>query len=199
MESFNGYVSTVYDALLLIESCRRGLSKRIERRLSEREKVLAVRSGAVFVWDEEEAQLKRWTDGRHWTSSRVSDHFLVYYESDERPSTIVRSKLKHSLSTGEESFPMSDPTSPEDTELNPPALLSYRVKATARKKGGLVKKAITVKTADHRKHHLVCYYTSDAVSSGTLRRPVDIPSLSSLPIDWRFYPDFAYLHGDGDN
>lgn len=34
-------------------------------------------SGAVFVFGEEESGMKRWTDGRLWSPSRISGNFLV--------------------------------------------------------------------------------------------------------------------------
>ncbi|RKO93500.1 gluconate transport inducer 1/Pac2, partial [Blyttiomyces helicus] len=69
METFRGFVSTLEDALLLFEACRLGYLRRIQRRLSEREKS-HISSGSVWVWDEDEALVKRWTDGRAWSPSR---------------------------------------------------------------------------------------------------------------------------------
>ncbi|KAF9428759.1 hypothetical protein BGZ94_001171 [Podila epigama] len=36
--------------------------------------------GSVFVFDEKETGIHRWTDGRIWTPSRICGNFLVYHE-----------------------------------------------------------------------------------------------------------------------
>jgi Gti1/Pac2 family transcription factor len=47
-----------------------------------------IRSGSVFVWEEneDEAGIKRWTDGCMWSQSRMREQFLFYEEklSDDR-------------------------------------------------------------------------------------------------------------------
>ncbi|KND03522.1 uncharacterized protein SPPG_01003 [Spizellomyces punctatus DAOM BR117] len=84
MESFHGFVNSPNDALLLFEACRLQRLKRVQRRLSESERLAYVRSGSVFVWDEEESGIKRWTDGKHWSPSRINGSFLIYREVEAR-------------------------------------------------------------------------------------------------------------------
>ncbi|KAI9094343.1 Gti1/Pac2 family-domain-containing protein, partial [Phlyctochytrium arcticum] len=84
MESFRGFVNSPNDALLLFEACRLNRLKRIQRRLSESERLNQVCSGAVFLWDEEESGIKRWTDGKHWSPSRINGSFLIYREVEPR-------------------------------------------------------------------------------------------------------------------
>lgn len=73
---FRGYIETTYDALLVFEAARRGMIPRVTRRLIERERGM-VQSGAVFVFDEHESGIKRWTDGLVWSPSRILGNFLV--------------------------------------------------------------------------------------------------------------------------
>ncbi|TPX30128.1 hypothetical protein SmJEL517_g06239 [Synchytrium microbalum] len=80
VETYHGYIRTTQDALLLIEACRVGKLKRVPRRLTESERSTNIKSGAVFIWNEEESGIKRWTDGIKWTASRISGSFLVYRE-----------------------------------------------------------------------------------------------------------------------
>ncbi|WVQ80981.1 hypothetical protein IAT38_003088 [Cryptococcus sp. DSM 104549] len=80
---FRGYIETTYDALLVFEAARRGMIPRVTRRLIERERGM-VQSGAVFVFDEHESGIKRWTDGLVWSPSRILGNFLVYRETDRR-------------------------------------------------------------------------------------------------------------------
>ncbi|KAF7363684.1 hypothetical protein MSAN_01026000 [Mycena sanguinolenta] len=59
-----------------------GFLRPITRRLDETERATLIQSGAVFVWVEEEhaAGLKRWTDGRVWSQSRMREPYLFYDE-----------------------------------------------------------------------------------------------------------------------
>ncbi|KAI9142705.1 Gti1/Pac2 family-domain-containing protein [Paraphysoderma sedebokerense] len=79
-ETFYGSIETVNEALAIIEATRRGVLPRVLRRLNQRER-LSIKSGSVFVWEEGETGILRWTDGRCWSSSRViSGHFILYCE-----------------------------------------------------------------------------------------------------------------------
>ncbi|KAF8921639.1 hypothetical protein BGZ58_004092, partial [Dissophora ornata] len=42
-----------------------------------------VRSGSVYCFDEREAGMRRWTDGKGWSPSRVTGSFLTYRELDD--------------------------------------------------------------------------------------------------------------------
>lgn len=54
--------------------------RRIERRLLDSEKTELIKSGNVFVFAEDETQMRRWTDGKVWSASRVNGSFLTYRE-----------------------------------------------------------------------------------------------------------------------
>ncbi|GAA5981186.1 hypothetical protein JCM11641_003140 [Rhodosporidiobolus odoratus] len=82
--AFFGFVESTLDALLVFEGCKRGFLTKITRRLQEFEKRALVISGAVFVFDEEETGIKRWTDGLTWSPSRTLGNFLVYRELDKK-------------------------------------------------------------------------------------------------------------------
>ncbi|KAJ2385051.1 Gluconate transport-inducing protein, partial [Coemansia sp. RSA 2559] len=88
-ETYHGYVETTDDALRIFEACRRGILMRRSRRLCESERT-GISSGSMFVWDESESGIRRWTDGRKWSPSRVNGCFLVYTELHPRifPSSV---------------------------------------------------------------------------------------------------------------
>ncbi|KAJ3258020.1 hypothetical protein HK104_007009, partial [Borealophlyctis nickersoniae] len=161
METFHGYINTPNDALLLFESCRLTQLKRVQRRLSESERLAYVRSGAIFVWDEEESGIKRWTDGKHWSPSRINGSFLIYREVEQR-------KTKLGLPPGVEA-----------------PSVEYVIK-----EGGLTKKAISINTANNRKQHLVSYYTREDVNSGRLKTPAELPQFADITISTEVYPEF---------
>lgn len=81
MYSYFGYCQTQLDCLILFEAAKQGLIPKRKDRLSlaERDNIT---SGAIFIWDEQETGIRRWTDGKFWSTSRVLCHFLVYRELD---------------------------------------------------------------------------------------------------------------------
>ena len=73
---WSGWIETTGDALLILEAARRGLIPRVTRRLVDSERKM-ITSGSVFVFDEDESGIKRWTDGFIWSPSRILGNFLV--------------------------------------------------------------------------------------------------------------------------
>lgn len=78
-----GWIETTGDALLILEAARRGLIPRVTRRLVDSERKM-ITSGSVFVFDEDESGIKRWTDGFFWSPSRILGNFLLYRETEKR-------------------------------------------------------------------------------------------------------------------
>lgn len=69
-ETFFGYIHSTEDALLLFEACRKNELKLTARRLNSKER-REIRSGSVFVFDEHNSGIRRWTDGLLWSPSRI--------------------------------------------------------------------------------------------------------------------------------
>ncbi|TPX31952.1 hypothetical protein SmJEL517_g04857 [Synchytrium microbalum] len=89
--TYNGYVGTTAEALIIIEACRLGRLPIVARRLTDGERLNLIKSGAVFVFNGTASGIKRWTDSLQWTPSRVSGAFLVYSESKSRHG--IKSRL----------------------------------------------------------------------------------------------------------
>lgn len=81
--TFRGYVATTQDALILFEACLSGLLHHVPRRPHDRERPQLVRSGCVFIYEENSSGIKRWTDGVTWSPSRILGNFLVYRELEK--------------------------------------------------------------------------------------------------------------------
>ncbi|CDU22953.1 uncharacterized protein SPSC_01583 [Sporisorium scitamineum] len=81
--TFHGYVHSTRDALLIFEAVRRGMLPKITRRLRDDERK-QIASGTIFVFDEVESSIKRWTDGMIWSPSRILNNFLVYREVEKK-------------------------------------------------------------------------------------------------------------------
>ncbi|RKP38713.1 gluconate transport inducer 1/Pac2, partial [Dimargaris cristalligena] len=74
-----GFIENSKDALLLFQACRLNLLPRASRRYTESERN-HIRSGTVVVYDEAQSGIKRWTDGKIWSPSRIMGNFLIYRE-----------------------------------------------------------------------------------------------------------------------
>ncbi|CAG8708267.1 18494_t:CDS:2, partial [Racocetra persica] len=74
---------------MFIEACRLGILQKTSRRPLEEERQSLV-PGSVFVYDENEAGIKRWTDGKLWSPSRIYGDFLLYQELESRLNHIKK-------------------------------------------------------------------------------------------------------------
>ncbi|KAI7906559.1 Gti1/Pac2 family-domain-containing protein [Cokeromyces recurvatus] len=171
METFIGYIKTPQDALIIFEACRRNKLIRVQRRLSTRERS-QIRSGSIFAWDEREAGMRRWTDGRTWSPSRVLGSFLTYRELDTK-----RRPRKPSVNS---------------LQQNTKASLTCSYKAD-----GLIKQSFSICTANNHKLHLISYYTKADVLAGRLKRPLHDPFLNHIKIPRGFYPELNPLDTSG--
>ncbi|EPQ29898.1 uncharacterized protein PFL1_02571 [Pseudozyma flocculosa PF-1] len=111
--TFQGYVSSTQDALLIFEAVRRGIMPKITRRLREDERGL-IKSGTVFVFDERESGIKRWTDGLLWSPSRILMNFLVYRQIDRK--SVRPPPDQPAFATSQPGFPL--PSAPIESSLS---------------------------------------------------------------------------------
>ncbi|KAF3764049.1 hypothetical protein M406DRAFT_99567 [Cryphonectria parasitica EP155] len=176
METYHGIVRTPADAIKLFEACRLGLLPRVQRRLSEKERQ-SIRSGSVFVWDEREAGMRRWTDGKSWSASRVSGSFLTYREMEGKRGggfgTSRRSAGK-TPDSGRGSDDVSDDGEPD----------GYRYKAD-----GLMKQSFSITTSQGQHLHLISYYSRPHPSEPELPQPSTDPSLRQIVPVKGMYPE----------
>ncbi|KAI8148331.1 Gti1/Pac2 family-domain-containing protein [Fennellomyces sp. T-0311] len=194
-ETFHGFVETTRDTLLIFEACRRGIFPKINRRLQERERG-AVRSGTVFVFDERESGIKRWTDGFVWSPSRILGNFLIYRELDGRDSTTDKRRANtHRVSTTSTSgynYCQVNQEYEDDKEMagdgssavdrnRERALVGSLTTSYNFKKGGLIKKTMSI-VVNGSPQHLISYYTKEDVLNNRLQTPSSIPELASLEI-----------------
>ncbi|KAG8676711.1 Global transcription regulator sge1 [Fusarium poae] len=78
--TFEGFIKSTMDALMIFEACLNGTLRHAARRPHDRERQELIRSGSVFVYEENSSGIKRWTDGVTWSPSRILQNFLVYRE-----------------------------------------------------------------------------------------------------------------------
>ena len=157
IETFYGLVENTSDALRIFEMCRQGRLGRVRRRLHERERK-QIRSGSVFVFSEEESGIRRWTDGRLWSPSRILGNFLIYRELERKiPAKLVQKDVNQGGgfdASGLDSFNAWWSAKPT----------TQQQKVLANNRGrfifasdGLIKKTIST-FIDGQTHHLIAYY-----------------------------------------
>ncbi|KIW87428.1 uncharacterized protein Z519_12064 [Cladophialophora bantiana CBS 173.52] len=179
METYNGLVRTPTDAIILFEACRLGILPRVQRRLSEKERQ-SIRSGSVFVWDEREAGMRRWTDGKSWSASRVSGSFLTYREMEgKRGGNSYTNPARPGTKTPEAA--QDDPSQAGEGEEGPDG---YRYKPD-----GLMKQSFSITTSQGQHLHLISYYSRSHPTSQVLRQPSTDPNLASIQPAKGMYPE----------
>ena len=184
METYHGHVRTPADAIVLFEACRLGLLPRVQRRLSEKERQ-NIKSGSVFVWDEREAGMRRWTDGKSWSASRVSGSFLTYREMEGKRGggSGAFAPPAASLAAGRAGkSPNLDGSDSDGMDAEGPD--GYRYKAD-----GLMKQSFSITTATHQKLHLISYYARSHPSSQNLIQPTQDQALKHIRPVKGMYPE----------
>lgn len=170
METYHGHVRTPADAIILFEACRTGLLPRVQRRLSEKERQ-SIKSGSVFVWDEREAGMRRWTDGKSWSASRVSGSFLTYREMEgKRGGGFDKNSHRESLHVGD-----------AEAEGSPDG---YRYKVD-----GLIKQSFSITTSSNQNLHLISYFSRSSSQSHNLPQPSSDPQLRHIRAEKGMYPE----------
>ncbi|KAK3672229.1 Gluconate transport-inducing protein [Recurvomyces mirabilis] len=171
METYNGLVRTPADAIILFEACRIGLLPRVQRRLSEKERQ-SIKSGSVFVWDEREAGMRRWTDGKSWSASRVSGSFLTYREMEGKRggSNFDKSANRDGIQGTE-----------GDSDGGPDG---YRYKPD-----GLMKQSFSITTNSNQHLHLISYFSRASAATQTLMQPTNDHQLRHIRPEKGMYPE----------
>jgi hypothetical protein len=178
METYHGHVRTPNDAIILFEACRIGLLPRVQRRLSEKERQ-QIKSGSVFVWDEREAGMRRWTDGKSWSASRVSGSFLTYREMEgKRGGSAVPTPPVAKRASGKS----PDDSATGDSDGEGPD--GYRYKPD-----GLMKQSFSITTQSGQHLHLISYYSRS--NSNNLPQPTNDPQLRHIRPPKNMYPESA--------
>jgi Gti1/Pac2 family transcription factor len=186
METYFGYVRTPADAIKLFEACRMGLLPRVQRRLSEKER-MSIRSGSVYVWDEREAGMRRWTDGKSWSASRVSGSFLTYREMEGKRGGGFGAQPTR---RGAGKTPDSGRGSDEDQDEGEPDGYRYKV-------DGLMKQSFSITTQNGQHLHLISYYARPQPGEPEMVQPTTDPALRHVVPAKGMYPESSMNEAQG--
>ncbi|KAL4247674.1 MIT1/WOR1 family protein [Abortiporus biennis] len=186
---WSGWIETTGDALLILEAARRGIIPRVTRRLVDSERKM-ITSGSVFVFDEDESGIKRWTDGFFWSPSRILGNFLLYRETEKRGAGHRSARAEHDVSDEAEvnkqdgqslSRPKTESSRMGIDRQRERSLVGSLTNSYKFKPGGMMKKTFSL-TIGGVAQHLISYYKIEDVELGRLRPPSSLPELASLDI-----------------
>ncbi|KAJ2848808.1 Global transcription regulator sge1, partial [Coemansia erecta] len=195
-------VESTRDALIVFEACRQGVLPRIKRRLNDAEKQL-IGDGTVIVFDEREAGMKRWTDGKLWTPSRILGNFLTYRELDKKlppnqqgMAEVARWTTASATVDASGECGLNFATARSDGMPESACVTNKGVLFT--KANGLIKRTISLTVPDNEPEflsrnewrplkvhhqHLVVYFRAE--TAALLPRPEDMEELEALRLPLR--------------
>lgn len=181
--SYVGHVKSTAEAILLFEGCLQGVISHVSRRPHDRERSHLIKSGNVFIYEENSSGIKRWTDGIPWSPSRILGNFLVYRElerpfppgekkramkrTSKKSPGISKTELGGAQAPHTAASALNSTSAPNETTRS---LIGSLVDSYGFKEGGLVKKTISI-TVNGVSHHLVSYYSVDDVLNNRLSVP----------------------------
>jgi hypothetical protein len=131
--------------------------------------------------------MRRWTDGKSWSASRVSGSFLTYREMEGKrggtelpaPAPAASKKANGGKSSGSS---RNGDNADSDGEDGPGG--GYRYKPD-----GLMKQSFSITTQDNRHLHLISYYARNPHHS--IKQPSTDPSLRNIQPAKGMYPEAA--------
>jgi len=120
--TFHGFVHNSMDGLVLFEACLSGKLHHVPRRPHDRERSSLIKSGSIFIYEENASGIKRWTDGVAWSPSRILGNFLIYRELEKPfpPGEKKRAMKRKRTSLPGEPYPRRDSDDAEAQELPTP-------------------------------------------------------------------------------
>lgn len=214
--TFHGFVSNSMDGLILFEACLSGKLHHVPRRPHDRERSQLIKSGSIFIYEENASGIKRWTDGVAWSPSRILGNFLIYRELEKPfpPGEKKRAMKRKRQSMPGEPYPRrdsdeNDTTNDQITPITPPtpnansegkselsgtdqdkdlerSLIGSLVDSYGFRPDGLVKKTMSI-SVNGISHHMVSYYKVDDVKNNSLPRPLSDPRLQGISVRPELY------------
>jgi hypothetical protein len=204
------------DGLILFQACLSGKLHSIPQHPGDKGRSDVIRSGNVFVYEENASGIKRWTDGVAWSPSRVLGNFLIYRELDKPfpPSKKKRAiKRKRNIVPGvdgpqgggfdrqgnvETPRPTVSLEPPINPEIKPELSSCERDRELQRsligslvdnhefRAHGPVKKTMNI-CVNGISHHMVSYYKVNDVKHNLLSRPLQDPHLQHISVRPELY------------
>ncbi|KAK5689385.1 Global transcription regulator sge1 [Elasticomyces elasticus] len=214
--TLHGFVHNTMDALVLFEACLSGRLHHIPRRPHDPQRASLIKSGSIFIYEENASGIKRWTDGLAWSPSWILGNFLIYRELEKPlpPGAKKRAISRKRTTAPGEPYPRCNsdesngailitpltppPSNPAAREVKPEISATYQEKDLERsligslvdnygfRPDGLVKKTMSV-SVNGISHHMVSYYKVEDVKNNLLPRPLSDPRLQNISVRPELY------------
>lgn len=213
--TFHGFVHNSMDGLILFEACLSGKLHHVPRRPHDRERTSLIKSGSIFIYEENASGIKRWTDGVAWSPSRILGNFLIYRELEKPfpPGEKKRAMKRKRSNIPGEPYPrrasVQETTDIAHHPLTPPtpsvngdakgglpsndqekdlerSLIGSLVDSYGFRSDGLVKKTMSI-AINGISHHMVSYYKVEDVKNNHLPRPLSDPRLANITVRPELY------------
>ncbi|KAI5187178.1 Gti1/Pac2 family transcription factor [Nematocida homosporus] len=148
-ETIFGALRSEEESLKIIDMARMNVLPRVTSRLTEEERLM-IRPGSIYVYEEDESGISRWTDGKMWSSSKIYGRCLIYYQL-EAPENKQALESARSATTIEEILHAGrQAISNEDAPVK---------RESTRDPSGLIKMTISL-TYQKKVYHLIAYTTT---------------------------------------
>ena len=125
--------------------------------------------------------MRRWTDGKSWSASRVSGSFLKYREMEGRrgDGNVSEGSVSRAGKTSESTRDSDEHRGRDGWEPD-----GYRYKPD-----GLVKQSFSITTSTGQHLHLISYYSRSHPSAANLQQPTFDPILRHVRPQKSLYPE----------
>lgn len=127
--------------------------------------------------------MRRWTDGKSWSASRVNGSFLTYREMEGKRAAGSYSNSGAS-STRRNASPAGSQGEAQEAEGSGEGPDGYRYKPD-----GLTKQSFSITTSLGQHLHLISYFSRSHLSSSTLLQPSQDPQLRGIRPPKGMYPE----------
>lgn len=134
--------------------------------------------------------MRRWTDGKSWSASRVSGSFLTYREMEGKRGGGLFAQTPIRRTTGK--TPDSGRGSDEDQDMDGEGPDGYRYKPD-----GLMKQSFSITTSTGEHLHLISYYSRPQSSVPELPLPTTDPALRHIIPVKGMYPESTVHEAQG--
>lgn len=125
--------------------------------------------------------MRRWTDGKSWSASRVSGSFLTYREMEGKRGNGFASTSSRKTSGKNADGSRTGDSDQDGGEDGPDG---YRYKPD-----GLMKQSFSITTSDNRHLHLISYYSRPQGAVQPLKQPTNDPALRNIRPQKGMYPE----------
>ena len=223
--TWDGVIHSTQDALLIIEACLSGKLSHVPRRPHDKERGEQIKSGSIFVYEENASGIKRWTDGLTWSPSRIMGNFLVYRELEKPFPPGEKKRAVKRKRNAEDGYDPTETSVKAEAKPSPPVDSSATVVPNAERPAAQSTNFAASLSADEQRrllgslvdsygfkegglvkktmsvkykgatHHIISYYSLEDVVGDSLTRPMYDTTLRTLVIRPELYSDQNFRAG----